>query len=107
MQVLCFLPEAGQTKGYLLFSQELHAKIEETIAWGGTQLLIQGGLHPGSDLVYFEVYIWSGFDLLHFCLENIQIILGRPAEFFGSGTSKTGFKKKVLSSGWSFIILFS
>ncbi len=33
---------------------ELHDKIKETIDVGGTQLLIQGGLHPDLDLEYFE-----------------------------------------------------
>ncbi|ODA42001.1 cyclic dehypoxanthinyl futalosine synthase [Desulfosporosinus sp. BG] len=41
-------------EGYILSSNELHAKIEETISVGGTQLLIQGGLHPDLDIVYFE-----------------------------------------------------
>lgn len=41
-------------EGYILSSDLLHAKIEETISVGGTQLLIQGGLHPDLDLVYFE-----------------------------------------------------
>ena len=40
--------------GYILSHDELHAKIKETILVGGTQLLIQGGLHPDLDLVYFE-----------------------------------------------------
>ena len=41
-------------EGYILSHDVLHAKIEETISVGGTQLLIQGGLHPDLDLVYFE-----------------------------------------------------
>lgn len=41
-------------EGYILSRDELHAKIKETIAVGGTQLLIQGGLHPDLDLEYFE-----------------------------------------------------
>ncbi|SPF55553.1 Cyclic dehypoxanthine futalosine synthase [Candidatus Desulfosporosinus infrequens] len=41
-------------EGYILSRDALHAKIEETIAVGGTQLLIQGGLHPDLDLLYFE-----------------------------------------------------
>lgn len=41
-------------EGYILSQDALHAKIEETIAVGGTQLLIQGGLHPDLNLEYFE-----------------------------------------------------
>jgi len=41
-------------KGFILSRDELHAKIRETLAVGGTQLLIQGGLHPDLTLEYFE-----------------------------------------------------
>jgi len=49
-----FYRRPGDSEGYVLSRQELHAKIEETVAQGGTQLLIQGGLHPDLDLNYFE-----------------------------------------------------
>lgn len=39
---------------YVLSEADLHAKIEETLALGGTQLLIQGGLNPDLSLNYFE-----------------------------------------------------
>lgn len=45
-------PEDG--RGYLLSFPELKAKIEETKALGGTQILLQGGLHPGQPLEYYE-----------------------------------------------------
>ncbi|EKD35504.1 MAG: radical SAM protein, partial [uncultured bacterium] len=45
-------PEDG--RGYLLSFPELQAKIEETKALGGTQILLQGGLHPGQPLEYYE-----------------------------------------------------
>ena len=45
-------PEDG--RGYLLSFSELQAKIEETKALGGTQILLQGGLHPGQPLEYYE-----------------------------------------------------
>src|SRR5215510_13321105 len=32
--------------GYLLTKQQLAQKIEETLALGGQQILLQGGLHP-------------------------------------------------------------
>ncbi|WP_088226715.1 cyclic dehypoxanthinyl futalosine synthase [Desulfosporosinus sp. FKB] len=44
----------GDPKGFILSRDDLHAKIEETVAVGGTQLLIQGGLHPDLGLEYFE-----------------------------------------------------
>ncbi|MDO0823412.1 cyclic dehypoxanthinyl futalosine synthase [Desulfosporosinus nitroreducens] len=49
-----FYCKQGDPEGYILSQDELHAKIEQTIAVGGTQLLIQGGLHPELNLDYFE-----------------------------------------------------
>jgi len=49
-----FYCKPGDPEGYILSRDVLHAKIEETIAVGGTQLLIQGGLHPDLNLEYFE-----------------------------------------------------
>lgn len=49
-----FYCQPGDPAGYILSRDELNAKIEETIEVGGTQLLIQGGLHPDLDLAYFE-----------------------------------------------------
>jgi cyclic dehypoxanthinyl futalosine synthase len=44
--------EAGDA--YLLEDSEIMAKLEELVAQGGTQLLMQGGLHPGLRIEYFE-----------------------------------------------------
>lgn len=38
---------------YLLDKETLFSKIEETVALGGTQILIQGGLHPSLDIAYY------------------------------------------------------
>ena len=38
---------------YLLTREELHGKIKETLELGGTQILMQGGLHPELKLDYF------------------------------------------------------
>src|SRR5512146_1401747 len=38
---------------YLLDSDTLFRKIDETIALGGTQILLQGGLHPSLGLDYY------------------------------------------------------
>ena len=40
--------------GYLITFKELAEKISETQALGGTQILLQGGLHPGQPLEYYE-----------------------------------------------------
>ncbi|MBT8353153.1 MAG: dehypoxanthine futalosine cyclase [Desulfofustis sp.] len=46
------LPESGE--GYLLSREELKKKITETLSLGGTQILLQGGLHPDLQLDYYE-----------------------------------------------------
>jgi len=48
-----FRPE-GHEESYLLDQASLFRKIEETLELGGTQILFQGGLHPGLGLEYFE-----------------------------------------------------
>ncbi len=40
--------------GYVLTNAELGRKIEETKALGGTQILLQGGLHPDKTLDFYE-----------------------------------------------------
>src|SRR4030081_348571 len=57
-------PEGGVTsivdrdlpskEGYLLSEAQLAQKIEETIALGGSQILLQGGLHPDLGIEFYE-----------------------------------------------------
>lgn len=49
-----FYRDADSPDAYLLSKQELFGKIEETIAQGGTQILMQGGVHPELGIEYFE-----------------------------------------------------
>ncbi|MGB9663144.1 MAG: cyclic dehypoxanthinyl futalosine synthase [Moorellaceae bacterium] len=49
-----FYRPPGHPEGYVLSREEIFAKIEETIAAGGTMILMQGGLHPELSLEYFE-----------------------------------------------------
>jgi cyclic dehypoxanthinyl futalosine synthase len=51
---------------YTLDKDTLFAKIEETLRLGGTQILIQGGLHPDLDLAYYV-------DLLRSIKERFEI----------------------------------
>ncbi len=44
----------GSERGYVLSQEELFKKIEETLALGGTQILLQGGLHPDLPLSFYE-----------------------------------------------------
>ena len=49
-----FYRDPGHPEAYLLPREEIFHKIEETLEQGGTQILMQGGLHPDLDLTYFE-----------------------------------------------------
>jgi cyclic dehypoxanthinyl futalosine synthase len=57
-------PEDGD--GYVLTKDELSHKIEETLALGGTQILLQGGMNPELGLDYY-------IDLLSFIKKNFRI----------------------------------
>jgi cyclic dehypoxanthinyl futalosine synthase len=41
-------------EGYVLSQDEFLAKVEETVAFGGNQILLQGGLHPRFKLDWYE-----------------------------------------------------
>ncbi len=49
-----FFKPPEDSDGYLITFEELAEKIRETQALGGTQILLQGGLHPGQPLEYYE-----------------------------------------------------
>jgi len=44
----------GDAQGYVLSREELFEKIEQTIALGGNQILLQGGMNPELSLDWFE-----------------------------------------------------
>lgn len=49
-----FYREPNQDGGYVLSFQEIGQKIDETLALGGTQILMQGGHHPDLPLSWYE-----------------------------------------------------
>ena len=49
-----FYREAESPDAYILSNEEIFTKIEETLAQGGTQILMQGGVHPDLGIDYFE-----------------------------------------------------
>jgi len=49
-----FFRSENDSDAYVLSQEEIFDKISETIACGGTQILMQGGLHPGLPLSYYE-----------------------------------------------------
>jgi len=81
--------------GYLLSFEEIGEKIKETQELGGTQILLQGGLHPDLPLEYYEkmvrfmrdtgihVHGFSPPEIHHFAtLSNLSIkdVIGRLVE---------------------------
>jgi cyclic dehypoxanthinyl futalosine synthase len=49
-----FYRKSGDADAYVLSREELYRKIEETIALGGDQILLQGGNHPSLKLEWYE-----------------------------------------------------
>ncbi|MEX1301868.1 MAG: cyclic dehypoxanthinyl futalosine synthase [Desulfotignum sp.] len=49
-----FFKAPGQEGGYVISRTELADKIQETLDLGGTQILLQGGMHPDLDLAFYE-----------------------------------------------------
>src|SRR3990172_4495370 len=49
-----FYREADSPEAYILSKKEIFKKIEETVTLGGTQILLQGGVHPDLGIEYFE-----------------------------------------------------
>lgn len=58
-----FYRKLGDAEAYVLSREQLCQKIEETIALGGDQALLQGGMHPSLKLEWYE-------DLLRFLKEK-------------------------------------
>lgn len=48
-----FYRDVSSPDAYLLNKNEIFRKIDETIALGGTQILIQGGIHPELNMDYY------------------------------------------------------
>lgn len=61
-----FYRDETDPEAYVLSREEIFRKIEETLAAGGAQLLIQGGLHTGLELDYY-------LDLLRSIKERFNI----------------------------------
>ncbi len=49
-----FYRPVGSPEGYLQPLESIFQKIDETLALGGTGILMQGGLHPGLKMDYYE-----------------------------------------------------
>jgi cyclic dehypoxanthinyl futalosine synthase len=49
-----FYRKPGSAEGYVLSYEEIFRKVEETLALGGSGILMQGGLHPDLPLEWYE-----------------------------------------------------
>lgn len=77
-----FYENPRQDKGYVITREELADKIRETVELGGTQILLQGGMHPDLGLdFYVEMlqFIKQNFDIhIHgFSPPEIDFIAGK------------------------------
>ncbi len=54
-----FYKKPGSGEGYLLAEEDIHRKVEETLALDGTAIMMQGGLSPDLDICWFE-RVFSG-----------------------------------------------
>ncbi|MGM0394675.1 MAG: cyclic dehypoxanthinyl futalosine synthase [Thermodesulfobacteriota bacterium] len=61
-----FFKAPGQAGGYVISRTDLAEKIQETLDLGGTQILLQGGMHPDLDLAFYE-------DMLQFIKDRFSI----------------------------------
>ena len=91
-----FYRPVGSPEGYLLDLETIYQKIDETIALGGTGILMQGGLHPDLKIDYYENLLRSireRYPELHLhCLSAPEI--GNIAELSGI-TVEEVFKRLV------------
>jgi cyclic dehypoxanthinyl futalosine synthase len=87
-----FYEKPGSEHSYLLDKKTISQKIEETIELGGTQILMQGGLHPKLRIEYFE-------DLFQYISKNypsIRIHCLSPAEItYMAKISGIGLKETI------------
>ena len=49
----------GHSEAYITDIETYKKKIEETIKWGGDQLLLQGGHHPELGLEFYVNFDWT------------------------------------------------
>lgn len=49
-----FYKNEGEAGGYVISKEELASKIKETLELGGSQILLQGGLHPEFKIDFYE-----------------------------------------------------
>ena len=83
-----FFRRAEQKDAYILSHDEIFDKVLETVQAGGTQVMIQGGLHPNMPLSYYEemlrlikknfdvtIHSFTATEILHFAkMEGMSVL---------------------------------
>ena len=123
-----FFRKKNQRGAYLLSHEEILQKVRETVAAGGTQLMIQGGLHPDLDLSYYEemlrlikknfditIHSFTATEIQHFAnraglsiletLKRLQAagldsLPGGGAEILVDAVRKKISPKKIMTDDW-------
>ena len=123
-----FFRKKNQRGAYLLTHEEILQKVRETCAAGGTQLMIQGGLHPDLPLSYYEemlrlikknfditIHSFTATEIQHFAncagltiletLKRLQAagldsLPGGGAEILVDDIRKKISPKKIMSDDW-------
>jgi cyclic dehypoxanthinyl futalosine synthase len=87
-----FARKPGSAEGYVLSYKEIFRKVEETLALGGSGILMQGGLHPDLPLAWYE-------ELLRELKQRYRIHLHcfSPPEIFGLAEISNLSLKEVLA----------
>ena len=123
-----FFRRANQRGAYLLTHDEILREVQETVDAGGTQLMIQGGLHPDLPLSWYEemlrlikknfditIHSFTATEILHFAtkagltvldvLKRLQAagldsLPGGGAEILVDDIRRRISPKKIMTDDW-------
>ena len=123
-----FFRRQDHPDAYLLSMEEILAKVQETVEAGGTQLMIQGGLHPELGMAYYEnmlseikkrydivIHSFTATEIQYFahregisivdCLKRLQAagldsLPGGGAEILVDEIRKRVSPKKIMTEDW-------
>lgn len=123
-----FFRRRESREAYLLTYDEILAKVRETVEAGGTQVMIQGGLHPDLGLEYYEkllrlikekyditIHSFTATEIQHFarqagisvleCLKRLQAagldsLPGGGAEILVDEVRRRVSPKKIMTEDW-------
>lgn len=123
-----FFKKKNQVGAYLLSHEEILEKVRETVEAGGTQVMIQGGLHPDLPLSYYEemlrlikknfditIHSFTATEIQHFAqsegitisdtLKRLQAagldsLPGGGAEILVDDVRKKISPKKIMTDDW-------